>query len=98
MTTWLVSWGEPDAGQKCAPYCRLDAERRAAVAAGPMTREQVATLVAALLAALDRRRERRLISDAEWTEAAKLLSARTAGWLRDATDATAGDQLRMHGR
>jgi hypothetical protein len=63
-----------------------------------MTREQVATLVAALLAALDRRRERRLISDAEWTEAAKLLSARTAGWLRDTTDATVGDQLRMRGR
>ena len=63
-----------------------------------MTREQVATLVAALLAALDRRRERRLISDAEWTEAAKLLSARTAEWLRDATDVTVGDQLRMRGR
>jgi hypothetical protein len=60
-----------------------------------VTHEQVATLVDALLAALDRRREQRLISDAEWTEAAKLLSARTVGWLRDATD---GDQLRMRER
>ena len=58
-----------------------------------MTREEVGTLVEALLAVLDDRRNRGEISDREWTEMGELLSERAAGWLRDAADdGTTGDQ------
>ena len=58
-----------------------------------VTREQVATRVEVLMAVLDNRRNRGLISDWEWSQAARLVSMRTVVWLRDATDGTISDRV-----